>query len=274
MYPWFGYEANAAVVATILDTMLNYTVKLTRLTAAQSWSAMAAGEIDVILENWAHHEEKKIYIEERRIAVSAGLTGNKGTVGWFVPIWMVQEYPGILDWRNLNRYASLFARDASSTRGLLLESERSYATNDAALIRNLGLNYDIVYSGSERATVEAARTASHDHIPLLFYFWQPHFLFDEFRFGRVNLPEYGLGCDAVPTTITCDYPVENLDQIARRRFAESEGEAFRFIQRFFWTNSDQNEVARYIAVDGLSYRQAASDWMYGHPDVWRSWLED
>jgi glycine betaine/proline transport system substrate-binding protein len=272
VYPWIGYEANAAVVSTILKTRLNYKVNLRRMTATESWIAMNANEIDVILENWSHLAEKKRYIEEEGIAVSAGPTGNKGVVGWYTPIWMVQEYPGILDWRNLNRYASVFAKDGSGGRGVLLESEESYITYDSTLVANLKLNYNLDYSGSEWATIQAAQDATSNRKPLLFYFWEPHFLFDQSRYARVNLPEYVPGCDAIMDRIACDYPVEDLDKIVSRKFADSGGKAFEFIKKFSWTNADQNEVARYIGLEKMSYREAASSWMYAHPDAWRPWL--
>lgn len=272
VYPWVGYEANAAVVSTILETRLNYKVHLKRMTAPESWIAIDTSDIDVILENWAHAAEKRKYIREAGTAVSAGPTGNKGVIGWYTPIWMVQEYPGVLDWRNLNKYAPIFAKEGSGGRGVLLESEETYFTTDQALLANLNLNYSLDYSGSEEATIQAAQDATRNRKPLLFYFWEPHFLFDQSRYARVNLPEYVPGCDAIIERTACDYPVEDLDKIASKKFADTGGKAFEFIKKFSWTNADQNEVARYIALEKMSYREAASSWMYAHPDAWRPWL--
>ena len=80
----------------------------TALTEAASWKGLASGEIDVILENWGHDGVKKTYIDDQKVAVEQGLTGNKGVIGWYVPPWMAEEYPDIMDWTNLNKYADLF----------------------------------------------------------------------------------------------------------------------------------------------------------------------
>ena len=36
------------------------------------------------------------------------MTGNQGIIGWYVPPWMAQKYPDITNWKNLNKYASMF----------------------------------------------------------------------------------------------------------------------------------------------------------------------
>lgn len=272
VYPWIGYEADVAVVSTILKKKLGYRVETKKIGAKDSWPALENGEVDILLENWGREADKKTYIEDKKIAVNVGETGNRGVIGWYVPMWMAQEYPDILDWRNLNKYAHLFQTGDSGGKGQLLEGDKSYLTNDSAIIANLGLNYAVNYSGSEQATVDAAMAAARDRKPLLFYFWEPHWVFQKFRFAKINLPEYEPGCDAVPEKVACDYVVYDLDKVVSKRFADTGGKAYQFIKNFAWTNSDQNEVADYLANEHLSYEDAAERWMEAHPDDWEPWL--
>ena len=58
-----------------------------------SWKHLAAGQEDVILENWGHDDLKKKYIDRAGTIVEAGLNGNKGVIGWYVPPWMKAQYP-------------------------------------------------------------------------------------------------------------------------------------------------------------------------------------
>jgi glycine betaine/proline transport system substrate-binding protein len=60
------------------------------LTEDESWEGLASGEVDAILENWGHDDLKKAYIDDRKVAVEQGLTGNKGVIGWYVPPWMAK----------------------------------------------------------------------------------------------------------------------------------------------------------------------------------------
>ena len=63
--PWVGYEANAAVVAYLLEEELGYTVEEKNLKEEISWQGFETGEVDVILENWGHEDLKQTYIEEK-----------------------------------------------------------------------------------------------------------------------------------------------------------------------------------------------------------------
>src|SRR5690242_6719718 len=91
--PWVGYESDAAVVAYLLEKKLGYKVEKKELKEEVSWQGFDTGEVDAILENWGHDDLKKTYIEEKKVAVEAGSTGNVGRIGWFVPQWMADQHP-------------------------------------------------------------------------------------------------------------------------------------------------------------------------------------
>ena len=192
--PWVGYEANAAVVAYLLEKELGYTVVKKDLKEDVSWQGFETGEVDVIIENWGHPDLEKIYIEEKKVAQVAGNTGNVGIIGWYVPKWMVDENPDIVDSANLNRYADLFKTSESGDLGQFLGSDPSYVQYDEALMTNLGLNFKVVFSGSETASVEAMKQADAQKTPLLLYFWDPHWIHAVADYVQVSLPAYTDGC--------------------------------------------------------------------------------
>lgn len=270
--PWVGYEANAAVVGYLAKHELGCEVVYQEMTEVDGWHALAAGEVDAILENWGHEDLKERYIEQEQLAMIAGMTGNEGIIGWFVPPWMAEEYPDIIDWRNLNKYASLFRTAQTGRKGQFLAGDPSYVTNDEALVENLDLDFEVVYSGSEDALIEAFRDAEEHRKPLIGYFYEPQWFMSEVRLVRVSLPPYDPGCDADPVKVACDYPVYHLDKIVSRKFMESGSPAYELVMKFEWSNRDQNTVARYIASDGLSYEQAAKKWVDANREVWEAWL--
>jgi glycine betaine/proline transport system substrate-binding protein len=270
--PWVGYEANAAVVAYLLEKELGYTVEKKDLKEEVSWQGFASGDVDVILENWGHEDLKKKYIEQDKVAVSAGPTGNQGVIGWYVPKWMVDEYPDITDYKNLNKYADLFKTSESGGKGQLLDGDPSFVTNDAALIENLKLDFKVVYAGSEAALIKAAQQATAQKKPLLMYFYEPQWLFSQLELVRVKLPEYTPGCDADPKKVACDYPAYELDKIVSKKFADTGGKAYELVKNFQWTNEDQNSVANDITNNGMSAEEAAKKWVEANPDKWKAWI--
>ena len=275
--PWVGYESDYAVVAYLLEHELGYTVVAQNLDENISWQGFQTGEVDAILEIWGHDADRALYIDDQGVAQDAGLMGVNGVIGWYVPGWMVEQYPDITDWQNLNKYADLFKTSESGDLGQFLLGDPSYVSNDAAIIKNLGLNYTVVAGGSEAALLESFNTATTQRTPLLAYFYDPQWAWSvspllEQPLVRVNLPAYTAGCDAVPEDIACDYPAYPLWKAVSTAFATTGGPAYDLVRNFNWTNLDQSTVSAYISNDGMSQADAAKKWVEANEATWRAWL--
>jgi glycine betaine/proline transport system substrate-binding protein len=271
--PWTGYVADAYVVGQLAQEKLGCTVSYKDVKEEVGWQGMASGTIDTILENWGHQDLVDKYIKQQKTVEDAGQTGNQGIIGWYVPPWMVQKYPDITDWQNLNKYASLFKTSESGGKGQLLDGDPSYVTNDEALVKNLHLNYQVVVGGSEAALIQSFRSAEKNHTPLLAYFYEPQWFFSEVKLVRVHLPKYTPGCDSDPAKVACDYPPYHLNKLISTKFAASGSPAVTLVKNFQWTNDDQNQVAEYIAKDGMKPADAAQKWIDANPDLVNQWLQ-
>jgi glycine betaine/proline transport system substrate-binding protein len=270
--PWVGYEADAAVVAEVAKSKLGCNVQLKDLKEEVAWQGFSTGEVDAVLENWGHDDLKQKYIKDQKVAVEVGPTGNTGQIGWWVPPWMVTQYPDITSWKNLNKYADLFKTSESGGQGQLLDGDPSFVTNDAALVKNLQLNFKVVYAGSEAALITAFRQAEQNKTPLIGYFYSPQWFLSEVPLKKIALPTYAPGCDADAEKVACDYPDYDLDKIASAAFAKKNGPGYQLIKNFKWTNDDQNVVAKYIAEDKMSPEAAAKKWVAANPDKVKGWL--
>ena len=270
---WTGYYADAWVIGELAAKKLGCNVSYVKLAEEPSWNAMANGTVDTIVENWGHDDLVKKYITEQHVVQDAGLTGNKGIIGWFVPPWMAQKYPDITSWKSLNKYASMFKTSESGGQGQMLDGDPSYVTNDQALVKNLHLNYKVVVGGSEAALIQSFRNAEKNKTPLLAYFYEPQWFFSEMKLVHVNLPKYTTGCDADPAKVNCDYPEYTLNKLIAKKFADSGSPAVDLIKNFKWTNADQNVVGMYIGQDGMSPDDAAKKWVEANQDKADAWLK-
>lgn len=270
---WVGYESDAYVVGNVLTSKLGCTVNYVKLSEQPSWAGMAGGTVDTILENWGHDDLVAKYITQQHVVVDAGLTGNKGVIGWYVPPWMAAKYPDITNWQNLNKYSSLFKTSESGSQGQLLDGDPSYVTNDQALVTNLNLNFKVVVGGSEAALIQSFKTAEANKTPLLAYFYEPQWFFSQMKLAKVNLPAWTKGCDSVPAKVNCDYPPYALNKLMSTKFANSGSPAVNLIKNFNWTNDDQNLVSTYISSNGMSPDAAAQKWIAANPDKVAAWLK-
>ncbi|HKQ00081.1 MAG TPA: ABC transporter substrate-binding protein [Actinomycetes bacterium] len=271
--PWVGYEASAHVVGYVAKSKLGCDVEYKNVKEEVAWQGMANREVDVVIENWGHPDLVQKYITDQKTAQDAGPNGNIGVIGWYVPPWMVQQYPDITDWNNLNKYADLFKTTESGGQGQLLDGDPSFVTNDEALVKNLNLNYKVVYAGSEAALIQAFRQAEANKTPLLGYFYDPQWFLSEVPLVKVDLPPYTEGCDADPAKIACDYPKYDLNKIVGTKFAETDSSGYKLVKAFSWTNEDQNVVAKAITEDKVDPEKAAQQWVDANPDKVNAWLQ-
>jgi glycine betaine/proline transport system substrate-binding protein len=274
--PWVGYEADAAVVGYLLQNKLGCTVVKKNIDEQTSWQGFPTGEVDAILENWGHDDLVAKYITTDKVAQDLGPTGNEGVIGWYVPKFFADANPDILTAKTdptiLNKYADQFKTSESGDKGQILDGDPSFVTNDQGMINGFGLNYKVVYSGSEAASNKAIQSAVDAQRPILVYYYTPNWFSSKVDLVHIEFPPYTPGCDKVATNIKCDYPPYHLNKIASTKFATSGSPAFTFISKFKWTNDDQNAVAADITDQSMSDDDAAKKWVDANPTVWQAWM--
>ncbi|MEU4652913.1 ABC transporter substrate-binding protein [Streptomyces sp. NPDC023723] len=269
---WVGAQANVAVARYLLEHELGYRVDTVQVDEVPAWDALSQGRVDAILEDWGHPEQEQRYVQDKRTIVNGGGLGVTGHIGWFVPTYFAKAHPDVTDWKNLNKYADQLRTPESGGKGQLLDGSPSYVTNDKALVTTLGLDYQVVFAGSEAAQITQIQQFAKAKKPFLTYWYTPQWLFERVPMTEVTLPAYEEGCDADPAKVDCAYPVTPLQKYLNADFARAGGKAAELLKNFEWTTEDQNQVSLMIAEQKLSPQEAAKRWVDSHPAVWRAWL--
>jgi len=273
--PWVGYEADAYVVGHVAETELGCKVNYKELKEDVSWQGFGTGDVDVVLEDWGHPDLEKKYFKAKGdgSAIEFGPTGNVGIIHWYVPPWLAKAHPDILDYKNLNKYADKFKTSESGGKGQFLGADPSYVQFDEAIVNNLDLNFKVVFSGSEAASISAFEKAEKNKEWLIGYFYEPQWLFAEIPLKPVKLPPYTEGCQDDPAKVACDYPETTLQKIVSTEWVEKGSPAVDLVKNFKWTNDDQNLVGKYIAKDKMSAEDAATKWVEDNKEKVDAWLK-
>ncbi len=225
-----------------------------------------------MIENWGHPDLEKKYIADKGdgSAMDVGPTGNDGIIGWYVPPWLAEEHPDILDWKNLNEYADEFETSESGDKGQLLGGDPSYVQRrgdgqqprprlQGGLLRQRGREHPGLPAGGgeqgvpDRLLLRAAVVLRRGPA------------------GEGAVPPYEEGCQHDPEKVDCDYPETVLKKIVSTSWVD-EVVRRRAGQNFEWTNDDQNVVAQYISDEGMSPEDAAARWVEENPDKVDAWL--
>jgi glycine betaine/proline transport system substrate-binding protein len=269
---WVGAQSNVAVAQYLLEHELGYRVDTVQVDEVPAWDALSQGRVDALLEDWGHPEEEKRYVQDKKTIARGGDLGVTGHIGWYVPTYFAKKHPDVTDWKNLDKYAEQFRTAESGGKGQLMDGSPSYVTNDKALVKNLKLDYQVVFAGSEAAQITQIEQFAKEKKPFLTYWYEPQWLFEKVPMTEVKLPAYKEGCDADPEKVACAYPHTPLQKYLNADFAKNGGKAADFLRKFKWTTEDQNEVSLMIAEQKLSPEEAAKKWVDSHESTWRAWL--
>ena len=278
---WNGAAANSAVAAQLLESELGYDVVRVDIDENAQWPAINTGDIDVSLEIWpsGHAQDVVDFIDNPDANIdNAGLLGPVGKIGWFIPTYMVDQYPELATWEGFSNpeLAGMFATAETGDLGQFLGGDPSFVQFDEAIINNLGLPLQVVYAGSEAAILAAVDSAYSRQEPVLVYLWTPHSAFNNYDLTNVLLPEYTDACGeaaaSAPEDVDCDYPADVLFKIINSDLAENAPDADAFLRAMNYTSADQISMLAAIENDGLSVDDAAAQWIEANESVWSAWL--
>jgi glycine betaine/proline transport system substrate-binding protein len=276
---WAGSTANTYIAKAVLEDKLGCSVEITKLAEIPVFQAMADGKVDAVLEDWQHVDEYAQYIDKAGTVVQGGPLGVEGHIGWFIPKYLMDEHPEFETWEGLKGNEDLFKTPESGDQGMFLGGDPSYVQKDKELIEALDLNFKHVTAGAEPAQVARWSQLYKQEKPVIFYWYTPQFLNQEYDLAEVQLPERTENCkdDAKsggnPEQYKCAYDVTVIEKLFSKDFAESGSPAYAVLKKMELTNEDQELVAKQIAGDKVDPEKAGADWVAANRDKVDAWLE-
>jgi glycine betaine/proline transport system substrate-binding protein len=278
---WAGSTANTYIAKAVLEDKLGCQVEITKIAEIPVFQAMADGKVDAVLEDWQHTDEYKKYIDQAGTVVQGGPLGVEGHIGWFIPKYLMDEHPEFASWEGLKGQEELFKTAESGSQGMFLGGDPSYVQKDKELIEALGLNLKHVTAGAEPAQVARWSQLYKQQKPVLFYWYTPQYLNQEYDLAEVKLPERTKSSDCKddakaggnPEQYKCAYDVTIINKLFSKKFAESGSPAYDVLKKMELTNEDQELVAKAIAGDKEDPEKAGEDWVADNPDKVEAWLK-
>ncbi|GAB4436850.1 MAG: ABC transporter substrate-binding protein [Anaerolineae bacterium] len=276
--PWSGSQVNVAVAKALLEDQLGYTVEIVTIDENAQWPALAAGDLHASLEVWpsGHAENVKQYIDDQGLVENAGLLGPVGEIGWFMPTYVLEEHPDLATWEGFvdAENAKLFATAETGDKGQFLAGDPSWVQYDADIIKNLGMNFEVVTAGSEEAILAALSAADSRKEPLVFYFWTPHSVHAQYDLTQVELPAYSDECyaEAESGGVACAYPSDELFKIVSGDLKTVAPDAYAFLKNLNYSTKDQISMIAAVELDGKTPEEAAKAWIAENEATWKTWL--
>jgi glycine betaine/proline transport system substrate-binding protein len=162
----------------------------------------------------------------------------------------------------------------------MLDGDPSFVSYDAEIVKNLNLNYEVVTAGTETAELAQVKKAYAANEPILFYFYQPQWLWatGKYDLTEVKLPEFTDDCAKAAAEdkgvgYDCDYPEDVLYKAFNEDLQTKAPAAFDFLSAMNYTNDVQNAVALDVDNGGMDPADAAKKWVDANQDVWQPWVD-
>lgn len=273
--PWPGSYANANVAKIVLEQELGVSVEIVEIDENAQWAGLDDGSLDAVLEIWpsGHGDNIATYIEELGSVEDLGELGALGQIGWFIPSFVLDDHPEMTSWEGLAGNEGIFATAETGDSGQFLAADPSFVQFDEHIINNLGLDLEVIQSGSEAAQLTAVEAAIEREEPVLFYFYTPHWLHAQYDLTMVELPEWTPACEEAPEVERdCGYPEDVLFKAASADLSERLPDVHTVLANFQLQNEDQDAITFAMDVEGKDAEEAARAWVDANEDVWRAWL--
>jgi glycine betaine/proline transport system substrate-binding protein len=272
---WTASALNAEIAAQLIEAELGNPVEIVAIDENTMFTGLSDGSLDAVLEVWPSGvvAEEQAYIDDGSV-VDIGELGAIGKIGWFTPQYVIDEHPELATWEGYAdpEVAALFATAETGENGRFLGTDPSYSQYDEAIIANLDLPFQVVFSGSEASTVAELDTRFAAEEPILMYWWTPTAAVAAYDLVNVLLPEYSEDCYADPAAIDCDYPEDVLTKYASSQLAEKAPNVLTFLEAFTITTEDQLSMLPAVEIDGEDAADVAAQWIADNEDVWSAWL--
>jgi glycine betaine/proline transport system substrate-binding protein len=272
---WAGSTANTYIAKNVLEDKLGCEVEVTKITEIPAFQAMADGKTDAVLEDWQHTDQYAQYIDKAGTVVQGGPLGVEGHIGWFIPKFVMDEHPEFKTWEGLKGEEDVFNNE-------FLGGDPSYVQKDKELIEALGLDLKHVTAGAEPAQVARWSQAYKQKKPVLFYWYTPQYLNQQYDLAEVKLPprtDANKDCkdDAKeggdPEQYKCAYDITIINKLFSKKFADSGSPAYDVLKKMKLTNEDQEKVAKAIAGDKQDPDEAGADWVKDNEAKVNQWLQ-
>jgi len=274
---WTASALNAEIAAQLIESELGNPVEIVAIDENTMFTGLSDGSLDAVLEVWPSGvvEDEQAFIDDGSV-VDIGELGAIGKIGWFTPQYVIDEHPELATWEGYAdpEVAALFATAETGENGRFLGTDPSYSQYDEAIIANLELPFQVVFSGSEASTVAELDTRFAAEEPILMYWWTPTAAVAAYELVNVTLPEYNEDCYADPAAIDCDYPEDVLTKYASAQLAEKAPNVQSFLEKFTISTEDQLSMLPAVEIDGEDAADVAAQWIADNEDVWSAWLAD
>lgn len=250
-------------------------------------SMVEKGEPDIAPEMWSNSLKEALDkgVAEGRLRYAGQSLSDGGEEGFWVPAYLVEQYPSLTTIEGIKQHADLFEHPEDPDRSAFYGCPAGWncQISSGNLFRALKLDeagFDIVDPGSGAGLAGAIAKAYERQEPWFGYYWAPTSVLGKYKMVKVDFgsgvdEDAFMNCitsaDCAEPTVTM-YPPSLVQTITTEAFAQRAPEAYDYLSKRAFTNEQMNGLLAWMEDNQADGEYAMEYFLTEYGEIWTQWL--
>ncbi|MDC5705977.1 ABC transporter substrate-binding protein [Vibrio europaeus] len=250
-------------------------------------SMIEKGQPDVAPELWSNSLKDALDkgVAEKRLRYAGKSLVDGGEEGFWVPAYLVKQYPEMATIEGVKKHAKLFEHPEDPDHSAFYSCPAGWNCQISAgnLFNALGLEgsgFTIIDPGSSAGLSGAIAKAYEREEAWFGYYWAPTAVLGKYEMVKVD---FGSGVDEAEfvgctTQPECEspkatmYPPSPVHTITTEEFANRAPQAYDYFTKRGFSNADMNQLLAWMEDNQADGEEAMFHFLEEYPQIWQSWV--
>ncbi|WP_428775117.1 ABC transporter substrate-binding protein [Vibrio sp.] len=250
-------------------------------------SMIEKGQPDVAPELWSNSMKEALDkgVAEKRLRYAGKSLVDGGEEGFWVPKYLVDQYPEMATIEGVKQHAELFKHPEDPDVSAFYSCPAGWncQISSGNLFRALQLdkaNFEIVDPGSSAGLSGSIAKANERKQGWFGYYWAPTAVLGKYEMVKVD---FGSGVNKdefmnCTTQTDCAnpkatmYPPSPVHTITTEKFASRAPEAYAYFTKRGFTNADMNRLLAWMEDNQADGEETMYHFLEDYPQIWKGWV--
>ncbi|WP_432455135.1 MULTISPECIES: ABC transporter substrate-binding protein [unclassified Agarivorans] len=250
-------------------------------------SMIEKGEPDIAPELWTNSAKDALErgVAEKRIRFAGRSLSDGGEEGFWVPQYMVDQYPELATIEGIKQHADLFPHPESKELGGFYGCPAGWncQISSGHLFTALALEksgFELIDPGSGAGLSGSIAKAYARKQGWFGYYWAPTAVLGKYKMVKVDLgsgidEQEFLSCttqeDCVNPKVTM-YPPSAVYSVTTESFASKAPQAYGYITKRAFSNAQMNQLLSWMEDNQADGDAAMYHFLSEFPETWKAWV--
>ncbi|MEX2598763.1 MAG: glycine betaine ABC transporter substrate-binding protein [Dehalococcoidia bacterium] len=284
---WTSHMIATEIIEQVVRDQLSYLTHRVPLSITPGWAALCNEEVDIGAEAWLPSRLPEIQPFLDRECVVLGDTIFPGSIGWFVPRFVIEGdpgrgiepmAPGLESVADLDDYWQVFENPERPDQGEVVGGEVGWIDHPQDISRIMGYDLNYYRSNQGEAVILArVKSAELQGQPILTYLWTPHSIFGEVDLVQLEEPHPYVERECFveeEVPYQCAHPAFDVVTAMSTRLADIAPDVSNLVHHIFIGEQPMSEMMFDVDSQERPIPEVAAEWIQANQTQIDEWIAD